>query len=245
MATAASNAGSVFSGASPPPPRWANAIVVDPLRNARCTMDVAVRVAVSPYRSQVPAPDSALKSGRWARPSATHTAPTPRLRASALARSLTLALPPMAGIRRSASWVESRPIRLVSSAGSRRRPGVSAKMISSVAPRATAISAASRSPSTLIGPVLGGDRRTDQGSHPGGEEPAEEHRVDSMDAAHVVVVEHLDPAVLVDAQRRSAHARDHAAVEAAEAEGVDSELTEALDDPLVRPAGVGHQEVIH
>src|SRR4029077_10847451 len=45
MATAASNAGSVFSGASPPPPRWANAIGVDVPKNERCTMDVAVSVA--------------------------------------------------------------------------------------------------------------------------------------------------------------------------------------------------------
>src|ERR1700681_4473306 len=45
MATAASNAGSVFSGASPPPPRWAKAIVVDVPKKERCTMDVAVSVA--------------------------------------------------------------------------------------------------------------------------------------------------------------------------------------------------------
>ena len=96
-----------------------------------------------------------------------------------LARSLTRALPPIAGMRCSASLVESRPMRLVSSDGSRSRPGVSAKMISRVAPmRDGDLGGQPVAVDVDGGPVLGSDRRTDHRRHPGGKQPAEKYRVD-------------------------------------------------------------------
>ena len=61
----------------------------------------------------------------------------------------------------------------------------------------------------------------------------------------MVVVKDLGPAALADAQVGPARSSNDTAVEPAQTERVDAELAEPLDDSLVRPAGVRHEEVVH
>src|SRR5438105_1268050 len=80
---------------------------------------------------------------------------------------------------------------------------------------------------------------------PAVEHRAQESRVDVLDDADVVVVQHLQSAVFSDAQIRTAAAAHDTGVEAAETDGIAAQLAEALHDALVRLAGVCHEEMVH
>src|SRR5579862_1046692 len=58
-------------------------------------------------------------------------------------------------------------------------------------------------------------------------------------------MEDLGPPVFADAQVGPARSSNDTAIKAAQAERVDAELAEPLNDSLVRLAGVRHEEVIH